>query len=179
MHALISMCSVVFLQMHWDFDMYIRNRVDTSPTVVPWATMCKQLLGFVGFMLFMFYVGDQFKSYQPVVSAVEIIQPYICWYPNEADLCDMYTFLLTSAPSSVDDLLNTPKEAFSHCVFVSSIGFYFILLVVLLLLLTTCKYCHFPSSRHPSNSPSTTCTWRKVAALMWNLTKSRIMKFNI
>ncbi|XP_056881931.1 NADH dehydrogenase [ubiquinone] 1 beta subcomplex subunit 8, mitochondrial [Takifugu flavidus] len=52
--------------MHWDFDMYIRNRVDTSPTPVPWSTMCKQLFGFIGFMLFMFYVGEKFQSYQPV-----------------------------------------------------------------------------------------------------------------
>ncbi|CAL8261517.1 unnamed protein product [Arctogadus glacialis] len=52
--------------MHWDFDMFIRNRVDTSPTVVPWSTMCKQLFGFVGFMLFMFYLGDKFPAYQPV-----------------------------------------------------------------------------------------------------------------
>lgn len=54
--------------MHWDFDMYIRNRVDTSPSPVPWSTMCKQLFGFIGFMLFMFYVGEKFRSYQPVVS---------------------------------------------------------------------------------------------------------------
>ncbi|XP_033840286.2 NADH dehydrogenase [ubiquinone] 1 beta subcomplex subunit 8, mitochondrial [Periophthalmus magnuspinnatus] len=52
--------------MHWHFDMYIRNRVDTSPTVVPWASMCRQLFGFIGFMLFMFYVGQKFPSYQPV-----------------------------------------------------------------------------------------------------------------
>lgn len=54
--------------MHWDFDMYIRNRVDTSPSPVPWSTMCKQLFGFIGFMLFMFYVGEKFPAYQPVVS---------------------------------------------------------------------------------------------------------------
>ncbi|XP_047465145.1 NADH dehydrogenase [ubiquinone] 1 beta subcomplex subunit 8, mitochondrial [Mugil cephalus] len=52
--------------MHWDFDMYIRNRVDTSPSPVPWSTMCKHLFGFIGLMLFMFYLGEQFKSYQPV-----------------------------------------------------------------------------------------------------------------
>ncbi|XP_071318619.1 NADH dehydrogenase [ubiquinone] 1 beta subcomplex subunit 8, mitochondrial [Trachinotus anak] len=52
--------------MHWHFDMYIRNRVDTSPSPVPWNTMCKQLFGFIGFMLFMFYVGEIMPSYQPV-----------------------------------------------------------------------------------------------------------------
>ncbi|XP_073345223.1 NADH dehydrogenase [ubiquinone] 1 beta subcomplex subunit 8, mitochondrial [Pagrus major] len=52
--------------MHWNFDMYIRNRVDTSPSPVAWGTMCKQLFGFIGFMLFMFYIGEEFKSYQPV-----------------------------------------------------------------------------------------------------------------
>uniref|UniRef100_A0A8C5PPQ7 NADH dehydrogenase [ubiquinone] 1 beta subcomplex subunit 8, mitochondrial n=1 Tax=Leptobrachium leishanense TaxID=445787 RepID=A0A8C5PPQ7_9ANUR len=52
--------------MHWDFDMYLRNRVDTSPTMVPWNTMCKQLVGFIGFMLFMFWVGEMFPIYPPV-----------------------------------------------------------------------------------------------------------------
>lgn len=48
--------------------MYIRNRVDTSPSPVSWSTMCKQLFGFVGFMFFMFYLGHKFPAYQPVVS---------------------------------------------------------------------------------------------------------------
>ncbi|XP_054899239.1 NADH dehydrogenase [ubiquinone] 1 beta subcomplex subunit 8, mitochondrial [Poeciliopsis prolifica] len=52
--------------MHWDFDMYIRNRVDTSPSPVPWSSMWKQLFGFIGFMLFMFYMGEKFPSYQPI-----------------------------------------------------------------------------------------------------------------
>uniref|UniRef100_A0A3B4WY56 NADH:ubiquinone oxidoreductase subunit B8 n=1 Tax=Seriola lalandi dorsalis TaxID=1841481 RepID=A0A3B4WY56_SERLL len=54
--------------MHWDFDMYIRNRVDTSPSPVSWSTMCKHLFGFIGLMLFLFYVGEKMPSYQPVVS---------------------------------------------------------------------------------------------------------------
>lgn len=54
--------------MHWDFDMYIRNRVDTSPSPVDWKTMRNQLLGFVGFMLLMFGLGEMFPFYQPVVS---------------------------------------------------------------------------------------------------------------
>uniref|UniRef100_B5XDT1 NADH dehydrogenase [ubiquinone] 1 beta subcomplex subunit 8, mitochondrial n=1 Tax=Salmo salar TaxID=8030 RepID=B5XDT1_SALSA len=52
--------------IHWDFDMFIRNRVDTSPSPVDWHTMCKHLFGFVGFMLLMFYLGEKFPSYQPV-----------------------------------------------------------------------------------------------------------------
>ncbi|XP_008287044.1 NADH dehydrogenase [ubiquinone] 1 beta subcomplex subunit 8, mitochondrial [Stegastes partitus] len=52
--------------MHWDFDMYTRNRVDTSPTVVPYHSMVKDLFLFLGFMAFMFYVGYECKSYQPV-----------------------------------------------------------------------------------------------------------------
>ncbi|KAM9336270.1 NADH dehydrogenase [ubiquinone] 1 beta subcomplex subunit 8, mitochondrial [Symphorus nematophorus] len=52
--------------MHFNFDMFIRNRVDTSPSPVPWSTMCKQLFGFIGFMLFMFYLGENFPAYQPV-----------------------------------------------------------------------------------------------------------------
>ncbi|XP_060950874.1 NADH dehydrogenase [ubiquinone] 1 beta subcomplex subunit 8, mitochondrial [Limanda limanda] len=54
--------------MHWDFDLYIRNRVDTSPSPVSWSTMCKQLFGFIGFMLFMFYLGEKFPAYQPVAA---------------------------------------------------------------------------------------------------------------
>ncbi|NP_001290674.1 NADH dehydrogenase [ubiquinone] 1 beta subcomplex subunit 8, mitochondrial [Esox lucius] len=52
--------------IHWDFDMYIRNRVDTSPSPVDWNTMCKRLFGFIGFMMLMFYFGEKFPSYQPV-----------------------------------------------------------------------------------------------------------------
>uniref|UniRef100_A0A5F8GEU1 NADH dehydrogenase [ubiquinone] 1 beta subcomplex subunit 8, mitochondrial n=1 Tax=Monodelphis domestica TaxID=13616 RepID=A0A5F8GEU1_MONDO len=52
--------------MHFDLDMYTRNHVDTSPTPVSWNTMCKHLLSFVGFMLFMFYLGEMYPSYQPV-----------------------------------------------------------------------------------------------------------------
>uniref|UniRef100_UPI00398E7B10 NADH dehydrogenase [ubiquinone] 1 beta subcomplex subunit 8, mitochondrial isoform X2 n=1 Tax=Pristiophorus japonicus TaxID=55135 RepID=UPI00398E7B10 len=52
--------------MHWDFDMFIRNRVDTSPSPVDWNTMVKHLGGFIGFMLLMFCVGELFPSYQPV-----------------------------------------------------------------------------------------------------------------
>ncbi|KAM9837797.1 NADH dehydrogenase [ubiquinone] 1 beta subcomplex subunit 8, mitochondrial [Aulostomus maculatus] len=52
--------------IHWNFDMFIRNRVDTSSSPVSWSSMCKQLLGFMGFMLFMFYMGEKFPCYQPV-----------------------------------------------------------------------------------------------------------------
>lgn len=46
--------------------MYVRNRVDTSPTPVSWDVMCKHLFGFVAFMLFMFWVGENYPTYQPV-----------------------------------------------------------------------------------------------------------------
>ncbi|NXI53287.1 NDUB8 dehydrogenase, partial [Chloroceryle aenea] len=52
--------------MHWDFDMYIRTRVDTSPTPVPWHTMRRHLLIFLGTMLIMFGVGGIYPSYRPV-----------------------------------------------------------------------------------------------------------------
>ncbi|XP_053243911.1 NADH dehydrogenase [ubiquinone] 1 beta subcomplex subunit 8, mitochondrial [Podarcis raffonei] len=52
--------------LHWHFDMFIRNRVDTSPTLVPRNTMFKYLFGFVGFMVSMFVLGEIFPSYQPV-----------------------------------------------------------------------------------------------------------------
>ncbi|XP_037547039.1 NADH dehydrogenase [ubiquinone] 1 beta subcomplex subunit 8, mitochondrial [Nematolebias whitei] len=52
--------------MHWDFDMYCRTHVDTTPSPVPWSSMCKQLFGFIGLMLVMFYFGEKFPCYQPV-----------------------------------------------------------------------------------------------------------------
>ncbi|KAF1547265.1 NADH dehydrogenase [ubiquinone] 1 beta subcomplex subunit 8, mitochondrial, partial [Eudyptula albosignata] len=52
--------------MHWDFDMYIRNRVDTSPTPVPWHTMRKHFLVFLSTMLIMFGLGEIYPSYRPV-----------------------------------------------------------------------------------------------------------------
>ncbi|XP_057214779.1 NADH dehydrogenase [ubiquinone] 1 beta subcomplex subunit 8, mitochondrial [Triplophysa rosa] len=52
--------------MHWNFDMYIRNRVDTSPSPVDWRTMCKHLFGFFGFMMLMFGLGEVFPAYHPV-----------------------------------------------------------------------------------------------------------------
>ncbi|XP_026887345.2 NADH dehydrogenase [ubiquinone] 1 beta subcomplex subunit 8, mitochondrial [Electrophorus electricus] len=52
--------------VHWDFDMFTRNRVDTSPTPVDWPTMSKSLLGFLCLMLLMFGLGEVFPAYQPV-----------------------------------------------------------------------------------------------------------------
>ncbi|XP_037761168.1 NADH dehydrogenase [ubiquinone] 1 beta subcomplex subunit 8, mitochondrial isoform X1 [Chelonia mydas] len=52
--------------MHWHFDMFLRTRVDTSPTVVPWHTMRNQFFFFIGFMLFMFWLGEMYPSYMPV-----------------------------------------------------------------------------------------------------------------
>merc|ERR1712212_589584 len=52
--------------MHWNFDMYIRNRVDTMPGPVARSTMVKHLFGFLGLMMLMFYLGEQFPSYQAV-----------------------------------------------------------------------------------------------------------------
>lgn len=54
--------------MHWDFDMYIRNRFDTSPTQIPWHTMRKHFLVFLSTMLIMFGIGEFYPSYRPVVS---------------------------------------------------------------------------------------------------------------
>ncbi|XP_064221509.1 NADH dehydrogenase [ubiquinone] 1 beta subcomplex subunit 8, mitochondrial-like [Aotus nancymaae] len=52
--------------MHWDIDMYTRNRVDTSPTPISWDDMCKQLFSFVAFMTFMLCIGHKYPVYQPV-----------------------------------------------------------------------------------------------------------------
>lgn len=54
--------------MHFEFDMYIRNRVDTSPTPVPWHTMRKHFLIFLSTMLIMFGIGQIYPTYRPVVS---------------------------------------------------------------------------------------------------------------
>lgn len=48
--------------------MYIRTRVDTSPTPVPWHTMRNHLLAFLGTMLIMFALGEFYPYYRPVVS---------------------------------------------------------------------------------------------------------------
>lgn len=68
----------LLFQMHWNFDMYIRTRVDTSPTVLPWRKMNKQLWGFLGFMLVLFILGENFKSYTPVVSTIIFFNMFVC-----------------------------------------------------------------------------------------------------
>ncbi|XP_040293532.1 NADH dehydrogenase [ubiquinone] 1 beta subcomplex subunit 8, mitochondrial [Bufo bufo] len=52
--------------MHWDFDKFIRVRVDTSPTPAPFSSMCKVLAVFLGTMFVLFYIGQVFPSYSPV-----------------------------------------------------------------------------------------------------------------
>ncbi|XP_054838117.1 NADH dehydrogenase [ubiquinone] 1 beta subcomplex subunit 8, mitochondrial [Eublepharis macularius] len=52
--------------VHWDFDMFLRTRLDTTPTMFPWHVMRNCILGFIGFMLFMFGLGEIYPSYQPV-----------------------------------------------------------------------------------------------------------------
>ncbi|XP_073441877.1 NADH dehydrogenase [ubiquinone] 1 beta subcomplex subunit 8, mitochondrial [Dendrobates tinctorius] len=52
--------------MHWDFDKFIRVRVDTSPTPAPFNTMVKVLVIFLVTMAGLFYVGHVFPSYSPV-----------------------------------------------------------------------------------------------------------------
>lgn len=44
----------------------IRNRVATSPTPIFWNLMCKQLLGFLTFMLFHVLGWEELPTYQPV-----------------------------------------------------------------------------------------------------------------
>uniref|UniRef100_A0A674J5D7 Uncharacterized protein n=1 Tax=Terrapene triunguis TaxID=2587831 RepID=A0A674J5D7_9SAUR len=52
--------------MHWHFDMFLWTRVDTSPTVVHWHTMCHHFFLFIGFVLFMFWLGEMYPSYIPM-----------------------------------------------------------------------------------------------------------------
>ncbi|KYO25127.1 NADH dehydrogenase [ubiquinone] 1 beta subcomplex subunit 8, mitochondrial [Alligator mississippiensis] len=51
--------------MHWDFDMFIRPRIDTTATMIPWKTMCIWFFGALGFMAFMLWVGAKYPSYMP------------------------------------------------------------------------------------------------------------------
>lgn len=53
--------------------------MDTSPSPVSWSSMCKQLFGFIGFMLFMFYVGEKLPSYRPVVST-DNCYDFFCYF---------------------------------------------------------------------------------------------------
>ncbi|XP_063817492.1 NADH dehydrogenase [ubiquinone] 1 beta subcomplex subunit 8, mitochondrial [Pseudophryne corroboree] len=52
--------------MHWDIDKFIRTRVDTSPTTVPFNTMCKIVVGFITAMLVMFYIGELYPVYPAI-----------------------------------------------------------------------------------------------------------------
>ncbi|TRY86888.1 hypothetical protein DNTS_009013 [Danionella cerebrum] len=52
--------------MHYQFDMYTLDRVDTSPTPLDWRTMVRWLCGFLGFSAIMFYFGSTYPCYPPV-----------------------------------------------------------------------------------------------------------------
>ncbi|XP_025070996.1 NADH dehydrogenase [ubiquinone] 1 beta subcomplex subunit 8, mitochondrial [Alligator sinensis] len=52
--------------IHWDFDMFVRPRVDTTATMIPWKTMCTWFFSALAFMIFMFWVGAKYPSYMPV-----------------------------------------------------------------------------------------------------------------
>uniref|UniRef100_UPI00358FE13B NADH dehydrogenase [ubiquinone] 1 beta subcomplex subunit 8, mitochondrial-like n=1 Tax=Myxine glutinosa TaxID=7769 RepID=UPI00358FE13B len=52
--------------LHFDSDMYLRSRLDKSPVIVPWNTMCKHLFIFIGGMLFFFFLGSTFPSHPPM-----------------------------------------------------------------------------------------------------------------
>nr|XP_020646906.1 NADH dehydrogenase [ubiquinone] 1 beta subcomplex subunit 8, mitochondrial [Pogona vitticeps] len=52
--------------MHWDFDMYVITRVDTSPTMWPWYKMRRFLIAFFTLMAVLIALGETFPSYRPV-----------------------------------------------------------------------------------------------------------------
>ncbi|XP_070802110.1 NADH dehydrogenase [ubiquinone] 1 beta subcomplex subunit 8, mitochondrial [Pituophis catenifer annectens] len=52
--------------LHRNFDLYVRTRVDTSPTIISWHIMKRYFWGFIGIMLGMGLVGEVFPAYQPV-----------------------------------------------------------------------------------------------------------------
>lgn len=47
--------------------MFIRPRIDTTATMIPWKTMCIWFFGALGFMAFMLWVGAKYPSYMPAV----------------------------------------------------------------------------------------------------------------
>ncbi|XP_063163666.1 NADH dehydrogenase [ubiquinone] 1 beta subcomplex subunit 8, mitochondrial [Candoia aspera] len=52
--------------LHRNFDLFVRTRVDTSPTPVSWHIMKTYFWGFLGIMLVMFSLGEIFPTYPPV-----------------------------------------------------------------------------------------------------------------
>ncbi|KAJ7324460.1 hypothetical protein JRQ81_017480 [Phrynocephalus forsythii] len=52
--------------VHWDFDMYLRHRVDTSPTILSFDTMQYWLFGFIALLLALTFLGELFPYYQPM-----------------------------------------------------------------------------------------------------------------
>ncbi|XP_013924524.1 PREDICTED: NADH dehydrogenase [ubiquinone] 1 beta subcomplex subunit 8, mitochondrial [Thamnophis sirtalis] len=52
--------------LHQSFDLFVRSRVDTSPTQVSWHIMKRYFWGFIGIMIGMALVGEMFPIYQPV-----------------------------------------------------------------------------------------------------------------
>ncbi|KAM6443047.1 NADH dehydrogenase [ubiquinone] 1 beta subcomplex subunit 8, mitochondrial [Liasis olivaceus] len=51
--------------VHRNFDLFVRTRVDTSPTPVSWHIMKIYFWGFIGIILVMSYLGEIFPVYQP------------------------------------------------------------------------------------------------------------------
>ncbi|XP_068113978.1 NADH dehydrogenase [ubiquinone] 1 beta subcomplex subunit 8, mitochondrial [Hyperolius riggenbachi] len=52
--------------IHWDFDKFIRTRMDTTPTPAPFDWMLKVYIGFFVTMGVLFYLGYAYPSYQPI-----------------------------------------------------------------------------------------------------------------
>ncbi|XP_067385771.1 NADH dehydrogenase [ubiquinone] 1 beta subcomplex subunit 8, mitochondrial [Emydura macquarii macquarii] len=52
--------------MHWDFDMFVRTRVDTSPTVIPLHIVWKKMLLMFGVLIFLVWLGEKYPCYMPV-----------------------------------------------------------------------------------------------------------------
>ncbi|XP_066456638.1 NADH dehydrogenase [ubiquinone] 1 beta subcomplex subunit 8, mitochondrial [Eleutherodactylus coqui] len=51
--------------MHWDFDKFMRVRVDTTPTPEPFGNMCRVVVIFMGIIFGLFYLGQAFPSFMP------------------------------------------------------------------------------------------------------------------
>uniref|UniRef100_A0A8C8VQY2 NADH dehydrogenase [ubiquinone] 1 beta subcomplex subunit 8, mitochondrial n=1 Tax=Pelusios castaneus TaxID=367368 RepID=A0A8C8VQY2_9SAUR len=52
--------------MHWDFDVFVRTRIDTSPTILPWNILCRNVVLLFAFFGVLAWIGQKYPMYRPV-----------------------------------------------------------------------------------------------------------------
>uniref|UniRef100_A0A8C6XZR9 NADH:ubiquinone oxidoreductase subunit B8 n=1 Tax=Naja naja TaxID=35670 RepID=A0A8C6XZR9_NAJNA len=106
--------------LHRNFDLFVRTRVDTSPTPVPWHIMKMYFWGFIGIMLVMGVVGEIFPVYQPVcdpciilkLSIPAMLQPKVFQglLPHIENLCTSDLLKTCLRLHSLKQQLTGPKQ---------------------------------------------------------------------